>query len=300
MDKLIKSAFLKRKGKFSPDTDSYRIFDGVGDGLKNAFIDNFSGNWLVSYNEKIPFLNFDDALPKKSIWIKELKHEGKTSPKCIFGDPISSNFVINENKVLFEIDFSAGYSQGLFLDQRDNRSRIMKTSKGKMVLNCFSYTCGFSVAAALGGAKSTTSIDLSRSYLEWGKRNFLLNNINISDHFFCRGDVFRWLNQFKQKDRSFDTVILDPPSFSRDGKKGSFSVVNDYTHLIELAVKLVNPSGWVLACTNHRKLKSEDFINSITLGVNSAKRKILDMYSMPMPFDFNGENYLKSIWVQVS
>ena len=166
MDKLIKSAFLKRKGKFSPDTDSYRIFDGVGDGLKNAFIDNFSGNWLVSYNEKIPFVNFDDALPKKSIWIKELKHEGKTSPKCIFGDPISSNFVINENKVLFEIDFSAGYSQGLFLDQRDNRSRIMKTSKGKMVLNCFSYTCGFSVAAALGGAKSTTSIDLSRSYLD--------------------------------------------------------------------------------------------------------------------------------------
>ena len=99
MDKLIKSAFLKRKGKFSPDTDSYRIFDGVGDGLKNAFIDNFSGNWLVSYNEKIPFVNFDDALPKKSIWIKELKHEGKTSPKCIFGDPISSNFAINENKV---------------------------------------------------------------------------------------------------------------------------------------------------------------------------------------------------------
>ena len=122
----------------------------------------------------------------------------------------------------------------------------------------------------------------------------------LPDHFFCRGDVFRWLNQFKQKDRSFDTVILDPPSFSRDGKKGSFSVVNDYTQLIELAVKLVNPSGWVLACTNHRKLKSEDFINSITIGVNSAKRKILDMYSMPMPFDFSGENYLKSIWVQIS
>lgn len=300
MDKLIKSAFLDRKEKIPFGTDSYRVFDGQSDGIKNVYIDNFADHWLVSYNDVLPPLDLDDGPFKKSIWIKELKHEGKAAPRCVYGDSELSNIVITENNSLFEIDFSSGYSQGLFLDQRDNRSEIKKISKDKKVLNCFSYTCGFSVMAALGGAKSTTSIDLSRGYLDWGKRNFTLNNIDCSDHFFCKGDVFRWLKQFNQKGRQYDIIILDPPSFSRDGKKGTFSVVKDYPHLIELSAKLVEPMGWILACTNHKKYKHQAFLDSIELGVNSARKKIIGTHSMPMPFDFSGENYLKSIWVQIS
>ena len=223
-------------------------------------------------------------------------------PICFKGDPESPKVQITENHARFEIDFSAGYSQGIFLDQRDNRLKVIERAPNIRVLNCFSYTCCFSVVAALGGAESTTSIDLSKSYLEWGKKNFILNNIKErgANHFFCRGDVFDWLKQFNRKGRKFGLVIVDPPSFSRSGKSGSFSVINDYSSLVELAADLVEPFGWILACSNHRKLTNNKFISSIKEGVKNAKRKIIDIELSQMPFDFSGEKYLKSVWVKLS
>jgi 23S rRNA (cytosine1962-C5)-methyltransferase len=112
--------------------------------------------------------------------------------------------------------------------------------------------------------------------------------------------VFDWLKQFNRKGRKFGLVILDPPSFSRSGKSGSFSVINDYASLVELAANLVEPSGWILACSNHRKLTNNKFISSIKEGVKNAKRKIIDIELSQMPFDFSGEKYLKSVWVKLS
>ncbi len=302
MDNLIKSAFLKRQEYISAGTDSYRLFDGIGDGVEGFYIDNFAGHFLVSYLNDKPRVPISFNLDEKSIWLKELNQDHKSPPICFKGNPKLPKVEISENHARFEIDFSAGYSQGIFLDQRDNRLKVIERSADRKVLNCFSYTCCFSVVAALGGAESTTSIDLSNTYLEWGKRNFNLNNINLRDsnHYFCKGDVFNWLKQFNRKERKFGLVIVDPPSFSRSGKNGAFSVINDYSSLIELAVNLVEPFGWVLACSNHRKLTNKKFISSVKEGVKNAKRKIIDIELSQMPFDFSGEKYLKSIWLKLS
>ena len=181
----------------------------------------------------------------------------------------------------------------------------------KININNFTYT-GIDL---FGGDKSSSADEIEPKFLLNQKFSNPLKNIyynlilrenlnNIKErganHFFCRGDVFDWLKQFNRKGRKFGLVILDPPSFSRSGKSGSFSVINDYSSLVELAADLVEPFGWILACSNHRKLTNNKFISSIKEGVKNAKRKIIDIELSQMPFDFSGEKYLKSVWVKLS
>ena len=99
---------------------------------------------------------------------------------------------------------------GLFLDQRDNRRRIRAQARGKDVLNLFAYTCGFSVAAAAGGAASTVSVDLSPKALEWGRANFALSHLDPSDHQFIKSDAFDYLRRAARQGKRFDIIILDP------------------------------------------------------------------------------------------
>src|SRR6202040_322297 len=139
----------------------------------------------------------------------------------------------------FELSFNEGYSVGLFFDQRDNRRRLLVNhvaaefplfpggADEAEVLNTFAYTCGFSVAAAKAGARAT-SLDLSKKYLEWGKRNFALNQLDPAAHDFIFGDVFDWLRRLAKKGRAFDVVILDPPTFSQSREAGTFQAEKDY------------------------------------------------------------------------
>src|SRR3984957_5370116 len=124
------------------------------------------------------------------------------------------------------LSFTEGYSVGLFLDQRDNRRRFLANhvaadfplfpggAAGAEVLYTFAYPCGFSVCAAKSGAR-TTSLDLSKKYLDWGKRNFALNGLETSAHDFIFGDAFDWMRRLAKKNRRFDAIILDPPTFSQ-------------------------------------------------------------------------------------
>ena len=230
------------------------------------------------------------------MWFKKLDKNDKESARCEEGDPAIGQITIKENNVRYLVDLEIGYSQGIFLDQRDNRSEVRAKSSEIRVLNCFSYTCAFSVVAALGGAVSTTSIDLSNSYLQWGKRNFQLNGIDPDrdEHYFCRGDVFEWLRQFRKKGRMFGGVILDPPSFSRAGKRGVFSAEKDYSLLVSEAAHLIERGGWVLASCNHRGISSEKFLNALTIGIDNARRKIKTIDRKQMASDFSGEEYLKA------
>src|SRR5262249_52047502 len=131
------------------------------------------------------------------------------------------------------LSFSEGYSVGLFLDQRENRRRLLTghvaagfslpkseiRNHKSQILNTFAYTCGFSVCAAKAGA-ITTNLDLSKKYLEWGKRNFALNQIALAPHEFLYGDVFDWLSRLTRKQRQFDLILLDPPTFSQSREFG--------------------------------------------------------------------------------
>ena len=301
MNNQINTAFLKRKEILSEATDSFRLFDGIGDGNSDFFIDVFAGHWLVSYLDKEPESVAKCVLPRESLWFKKLDKNNKESARCEEGDSSNTQITIRENNVRYLVDLKIGYSQGIFLDQRDNRFEVRARSSGIRILNCFSYTCAFSVVAALGGAASTTSIDLSNSYLEWGKSNFELNGIdpNQDEHYFCRGDVFEWLRQFRKKERMFGGIILDPPSFSRAGKQGVFSAEKDYSSLVTEAAHLIERGGWVLASCNHRGISSEKFGNELIIGMDNARRNIKTINQKPMTSDFPGDDYLKSFWIEI-
>jgi 23S rRNA (cytosine1962-C5)-methyltransferase len=284
----------------SSGTNAFRLFDGEGDGAEDVVVDSYDGHWVVS-RKMGGCPSWLQGAGAKSVWLKLLEQGEKEAPILIEGEAPEMPFRVQENGVTFEIDLMAGYSQGIFLDQRFNRKRVgelFHESGGGTLLNTFAYTCGFSTVAAAAGAK-TTSIDLSGNYLEWGKRNLQANGCDPADHYFVRGDVQEWLRQFAKKGRKFDGVVLDPPTFSRvKGGKGVFRVEKDYAHLVQLAAQVCADSGWILCCTNHRGLEPWRFEAMIKAGLREAGREASGIEPVEMPPEFTGAPYLKSVWVR--
>lgn len=289
----LAEAIARREPLRRGGTDALRIVDGRGDGFDDLEIDDFAGHWLVQTRGELfpPWLV--EATETKSMHWKKLGD--KTAPQWICGGPLDAPFVVRENGVRYGIDFRAGYSQGLFLDQRDNRRRLRESADGKTVLNCFAYTCAFGVAAALGGAESV-NLDLSQRYLDWGRRNYALNDVPLASHEFIYGDVGNWLRRFARKSRRFDLIILDPPTFSRDDRGAVFTMEDGFARLVQLAEKIINPGGALFCSTNQRSLWPETFRSLIFDGLAVPARWRCE--AVPMPADFCGEPYLKSCWLQ--
>ncbi len=284
------------------ETDAYRILSSGKLGIQGVNVDVYNGHGLVqSVGNEFPG-NLLELFPGqfRSLWWKNLDKELKESPRLMAGEQLTEPFLAQEHGAKYWIDFQAGYSQGIFLDQRLNRQEVRKRSApGQRVLNTFAYTCPFSVVAALGGA-TATSLDLSRPYLEWGKRNFSANGLDPEAHHFVRGDVFEWLRQFGKKGRTFHGVVLDPPTFSRNQKGKVFQVKQDYAALVELAARLLEPGGWLLCCTNHFSLTRKRFGLMIDEGLRAAGVKAQKRRFASMPPEFEPEDYLKSCWVDVA
>ncbi|NBP23132.1 MAG: class I SAM-dependent rRNA methyltransferase, partial [Proteobacteria bacterium] len=235
-------------------------------------------------------------------------------PRWIRGDRAPEAFMIRENGVRYEIRFDQGYSVGLFLDQRDNRRRLLtghvaagfalQGSPGTPpeVLNCFAYTCAFSVCGALGGAR-VTSLDLSRKYLDWGRRNFEANGLDPADHDFIFGDVFDWLRRLGKKGRLFDTVLLDPPTFSRSKERGDFRAERDFGALAASAAAVLKPGGVLFASTNAARLEPEAFLAQIRGALAGVGRRVVSEHYVPQPPDFPVSReepaYLKTVWMRV-
>ena len=302
------SAALQRRQALSESdqtTDAWRLVDGEGDGMPGIFIDSFAGHWLVQTRDT-PFpdwLKSAVTLGWKSLWWKRLNQQEKGSPELVSGE-LLPHFSVRENGVSYEIDFTAGYSQGLFLDQRQQRRRLAewcvrfaRRGQTARVLNLFAYTCAFSVCAAGAGA-ATESIDLSRAWLEWGKRNFGLNGLDPAGHFFCRGDSFDWLRRLANKGRLYDFIVLDPPTFSRNDDGKVWRVEKDYPALVAAALKVLAPEGRLLCCTNHHGLASGVFLELLDKGAAAGGRPIRHLEQGSQPGDFSGETYLKAVWLQ--
>jgi 23S rRNA (cytosine1962-C5)-methyltransferase len=174
--------------------------------------------------------------------------------------------------------------------------------KGREVLNTFAYTCAFSVAAAQAGAR-VTSLDLSRKYLDWGKRNFTLNGLDPAAHDFIYGDVFDWMRRLGKKGRRFDLVILDPPTFSQSKESGAFRVEKDYAKLAGAAAGLLAPDGVLLASTNAAEWPPEAFLEAVASGLTKANRTIRRQHYAPQPLDFpislQEPGFLKTVWMQL-
>jgi 23S rRNA (cytosine1962-C5)-methyltransferase len=171
------------------------------------------------------------------------------------------------------------------------------------VLNTFAYTCGFSVCAALGGMR-VTSLDLSKKYLDWGRRNFALNGVDPAQHDFIYGDTFDWLRRLAKKGRAFDVIVLDPPTFSQSKESGVFRAEKDYGKLVTAALGVLKPEGVLLASTNAAEWPPEDFVAIVKSAVMAARRRVLAEHFVPQPPDFpisrSEPGYLKTFWVRVS
>ncbi|GEM_PF-531841 len=173
------------------------------------------------------------------------------------GDALPEALIIREHGWNLEVRLFDGLSTGLFLDQRENRAAVHAWAKARSeiakrenkpppaLLNTFAYTCAFSVAAAAGGGGTlTTSVDVSSRYLDWGKRNFAHNIIDIAPHRFARMDTFEFVDYAKRKGLRYDLIILDPPSFAAGNKrKGikAWSSVEDYARLVRESAQLLTP-----------------------------------------------------------
>src|SRR5437867_7462874 len=177
------------------------------------------------------------------------KNEERETPKLLLGSEGENlQTIATENHLKFGIDFGAGYSTGLFVDQRENR-RFVRQSKPKRVLNCFAYTCSFSVAAASAGAK-TVNVDLSKKSLERGRQNFALNSLSTDGQQFIADDVRPVLRRMSRSGEKFGMIILDPPTFSRTKGGQAFHVERDFEELIVAGLELTDQIACILLSTN--------------------------------------------------
>ena len=163
---------------------------------------------------------------------------------------LPEEWIGTENNVQYYFRKHQGKSPGLFLDQRSNRRWLQKRSKGLRVLNLFSYTGGFSLNSAIGNAKEVVSVDQNRNFIEWSKKNFVLNNLHVSDWEFWSTDVRYFLQGCIRRMRNFDFIICDPPSFSR-GSNGLFRIQTDLANILQQIDKVLALNGQLLLCTNY-------------------------------------------------
>ncbi len=160
--------------------------------------------------------------------------------------------VVVEGGLGFEVNLRDFLDTGLFLDHRPMRARIRAASAGKRVLNLFCYTGTATVHAAAGGARSTVSVDLSATYLEWAWRNFAINNVVGEKHRLVQADVLPWLAAERER---FDLIFVDPPSFSNSARAGDFEVQGDHADLLRRCARVLAPGGSILFSCNLRRFK---------------------------------------------
>jgi 23S rRNA (cytosine1962-C5)-methyltransferase len=306
-------------------TNCYRLIHGAADGWPGWYVDRL-GDFLLSRAGRALGMGEREHLQR---WLNDLDLRGayhrrlsrnlrcgspaEIRSQALLGERAEGAFVVRENGMVFELRFEEGYSVGLFLDQRDNRRRVLVNHVaagfplavagmvGARVLNTFAYTCGFSVCAAKAGA-SVTSLDLSRKHLEWGKRNFALNRLDLANHDFIHGDVFEWLRRFRKKGRQFEVILIDPPTFSTSKERGPFRVVCDYGDLVQAALPLLAPRGVMFASCNAVKVSPEKLLGIISTAISSSGRAIQQIHFAPQPPDFpitpNERYSLKTVWVR--
>ncbi len=305
----------------SGDTTAFRLINEEGDGLPGLAVDVYDDYAVAQlYGEDGPWsaearrsrvLDAIFALGFSGIYLKVRPRQANTivdarreefAPKePVRGTPAPESFAIFESGAPTLVRLADGLSTGIFLDQRSNRAKVRELVGGQNVLNLFAYTCGFSVSAALGGAWRTVSVDVSSNVLERGRENMIAAGvIDSGEHQFVADDVFAWIARARTKERPFDFVILDPPSYSTT-KKSRFSSSNDYADLAAAVLQLVRPGGKLLACSNNRGISHQKFRRLMHDAARKANVEFSQMKEMPEPSDFPAppgvELHLKSLLI---
>lgn len=308
----INKAITSRETLFNDtETTAFRVFNGEGDGIGGFTIDTFNGYFVLSwYSEGI--YRFKDLIIEaltQIIEVKGLYEKKRFASKGMYvddndfisGQEAPSPLLIKENGMNFAVYLNDGAMVGIFLDQREVRKVIRDSyAKDKHVLNTFSYTGAFSIAAALGGALKTTSVDLANRSKSKTIEQFSVNGIDFESHDIIVEDVFNYFKYAVRKELEFGMVILDPPSFARS-KKHTFSAGKDYTDLLVQAIAITEKNGIIVASSNCSTFSMDKFKGFIEKAFKKTggRYKILDEYSLPDDFktirEFKEGDYLKVV-----
>ena len=310
---LFRQAKEKRKAYYQNDlTTAFRLFNQEGDGFGGFTIDLYGDYAVFSfYNSYIYQIRplileaFKQVFPEVLGAYEKIRFKGLDYESAhLYGQEAPEFFTVLENGVAYQVFMNDGLMTGIFLDQHEVRGSLVDgLAMGKSLLNMFSYTAAFSVAAAMGGASETTSVDLAKRSRELSQAHFDANGLGLDNHRFIVMDVFEYFKYAKRKGLSYDVIVLDPPSFARN-KKQTFSVAKDYHKLISQSLEILNPGGIIIASTNAANVSRQKFTEQIDKGFAGKSYQILNKYGLPVDFAYNkkdeSSNYLKVISMKVS
>ncbi|GMU03276.1 23S rRNA (cytosine(1962)-C(5))-methyltransferase RlmI [Corallococcus caeni] len=259
------------------DTDSYRLIHGEGDGLPGVVVDLYAG-WAVMK------LYSAGLTPYRPLIVEALKagvpglkgilgrdevgrddveeDDGRGSGKMLWGEEAPELIPIRERGAIFLVDAWKGQKTGFFLDQRENRHLIRRLGQGRDVLNCFSFSGGFSVNAALGGANSVFSVDQDPEAIALARENFTRNGLPAAKHDFLAADVFALIQSFKEEGRTFDLIILDPPAFAKS-QRAVEAAVDGYASLNRQALALLRPGGLLATASCSARVTGDMFMGAV-------------------------------------
>ncbi|MFZ5364653.1 MAG: class I SAM-dependent rRNA methyltransferase [Patescibacteria group bacterium] len=309
-EKRISQALAIRKNFIdNKKTNAYRVINSENDFLPGLIADKY-GDYLVlqfhtkgieAWKDQI-ICAFKKILKPKGIYersdirVRDIEEaDKKTGLLC---GKVPEKIKISENGFKFWVNVISGQKTGFFLDQRDKRAALMKYCRGKTVLNCFSYTGGFSVYALAAGAKKVVSLDSSRPALEVAKENIELNKLDLKKCEFICDDAKKYLRETREK---FDVIVLDPPAFVKDRKKLKEGIAG-YKNINEAAMRLLGPGGILATCSCSAHLSLRDFRFALTEAAGRSKKsvQILETYTHGIDHvqlcSFSESEYLKCVF----
>ncbi len=313
----LKSALARREGLGGDQTTGYRLISGENDGWSGMVVDRYdqtlvlklySGVWLPRLEEVVNRLHAE-VNPQRIVLrlsrnIQTVAQERfrLSDGQIIRGEPLTGTVVFLENGIRFESEVLKGQKTGFFLDQRDNRKRVGELAEGKSVLNAFSFSGGFSLYAARGGAKSVTDLDISSHALEAAKRNFALNEhlpaVKQCQHRCVQADAFQWVATAKER---FDIVIIDPPSLAKRETERS-GAISAYEDLAASGIRLLNRNGILVAASCSAHVTPQEFFGAVLKAAQLSRRPFTEMdrtgHAPDHPATFTEAMYLKCIYLR--
>lgn len=311
-----------RKCLSGEGTTGYRIINGENDGFPGLVLDRYESTAVLKLYTSawIPYLDIFIRLFKKKLPVErcvlrcsrkvvksKVISEKYSEGYLLFGDKVTEPIHFKENGIDFEVDVISGQKTGFYLDQRDNRQKIRLLSKGKSVLNVFSYTGAFSVYAFAGGATSVLEIDSNPIALAASKKNLELyfqnQNFSVEEFSQIKADGFDALSKLESGSQRYDLVILDPPAFAKR-KKQTKAALHAYTKLAQAGAKLTKKGGILFAASCSVHIQTPNFYKTVFSGIYSAGRRYKEMsrtgHAKDHPITFSQGEYLKGIFCEIN
>ena len=314
----LKKSLARRAGLFDAQTNGYRCIHGESDGWPGLVLDRYdrtfvlklyTAAWLPRLDEVVGHiqaaLHPQRVVLRLSRNIQSLakEHWHRDDGQLLLGEKPDSPVTFLESGLRFEADVLRGQKTGFFLDQRDNRRRVESLARGRDVLNAFSFSGGFSLYAARGGAKSVTDLDLSEHALAGARRNFALNQaapgVAACHHDCVRGDAFEWLAA--RPVRKFDLIVLDPPSLAkREAERAR--AIGAYRQLNADGLRWLAPGGVLVAASCSAHVSAGEFFGAVRQAARESARPFTEWqttgHAPDHPATFPEAPYLKAIYLR--